>query len=139
VNVLVDTSVWSLALRRKPEDLNRVEQTLVSELTEIIHEGRARILGPVRQELLTGMRDPSQFERLRTTLRAFPDEPLSTEDYELAAKASNLCRSKGLVVSTVDALICATTASRSWSVMTIDPDFARYATLLPIQLHVSRS
>jgi predicted nucleic acid-binding protein len=135
VNVLVDTSVWSLALRRKPEDLNQSEHQFVSKLTEIIGEGRARILGPIRQELLSGIKDGAQFERVRTTLRAFPDEPLSIDDHEEAARASNACRARGVAATLVDALICATTVSRRWTILTTDADFARYASLLPIQLH----
>lgn len=135
MNVLVDTSVWSLALRRKPRDLSRSEHRLVSELTEIIGEGRARILGPIRQELLSGIKDGAQFERLRVTLRALRDEPLSIDDHEEAARASNVCRLRGVAATAVDALICATGVSRRWTILTTDPDFGRYATFLPIQLH----
>ncbi len=43
--VLVDTPVWSLALRRKPGDLNPREQALTRALAELIREGRAQIVG----------------------------------------------------------------------------------------------
>ena len=89
MNVLVDTSIWSLALRRKPQDLNPAETAAVSELTNLIREGRARIIGLVRQELLSGIKAASQYEKLRAVLRSFPDEPIATADYEAAAKASN--------------------------------------------------
>jgi predicted nucleic acid-binding protein len=130
--------VWSLALRRKPQDLSVVERAVVTELTEVIQEGRGRIIGPVRQELLSGIKNPAQYEKLRLTLRAFPDEPIDTSDYELAAKAGNDCRSKGIVVSTVDILICAITVARRWSIFTMDPDFQNYARVLPINLHSPR-
>jgi hypothetical protein len=65
VNILVDTSVWSLALRRKAEDLNATEKSMVAELTELIKEGRARIIGLVRQELLSGIKTPGQYAKLR--------------------------------------------------------------------------
>ena len=55
MNILVDTSVWSLALRRKTESLNATERFLVAELSELIREGRARLVGLVRQELLSGI------------------------------------------------------------------------------------
>jgi predicted nucleic acid-binding protein len=138
VNALVDTSIWSLALRRKEQDLSAAEKLLVGELAELIKEGRARILGVVRQELLSGIKTTEQYERLRIALRAFPDEPLETPDYEIAAKASNQCRSKGLAISPVDALICAVSAARGWSIFTTDPDFGGYASLLPIKLHAPR-
>jgi predicted nucleic acid-binding protein len=138
VNALVDTSVWSLALRRKPQDLSAVERGLVGELAELIKEGRGCIIGPVRQEVLSGIKSPEQYEKLRLTLRAFPDEPIDTKDYEAAAKAGNDCRSKGVAVSVVDILICAVALARRWSVFTTDPDFKDYATVLPIKLHSPR-
>jgi hypothetical protein len=52
VNVQIDTSVWSLALRRSSRNLNLLEKTIASELAELIHEGRARVIGLIRQELL---------------------------------------------------------------------------------------
>jgi hypothetical protein len=77
VNVLVDTAVWSLALRRKSGDLNKAEKVVVAELTEIIQEGRARMIGLVRQELLSSIKTEAQYEALRLLLRSFPDESIS--------------------------------------------------------------
>ena len=104
MNVLVDTSVWSLALRRKSENLNTTEKFIVAELSELVREGRARLIGLVRQELLSGIKAAEHFETLRLHLRAFPDESIDTSDYEEAAKAGNRCRGKGIVVSIVDIL-----------------------------------
>ncbi len=94
MNVLVDTSIWSLALRRKAQNLNAAEAATVSELTNLIDEGRARIIGLVRQELLSGIKVFSQFEKLRAILRSFPDEPVDTSDYEFAAKAATSAEPK---------------------------------------------
>ena len=138
MNTIVDTSVWSLALRRKVQDLNAVEKATVGELTELIKEGRARIIGLIRQELLSGIKTSLQYEKLRVTLRSFPDEPIDTSDYEAAAKASNDCRSKGVTVSIIDILICAIALARDWSIFTSDPDFKDYARILPISLHSPR-
>lgn len=138
MNALIDTSVWSLALRRKVEDLSASERSLVAELREIVQEDRCRIIGPVRQELLSGIKSLDQYERLRLVLRPFRDEPLDTDDFESAAKASNACRSKGIVVSIVDSLICAVALSRQWVIFTTDPDFTNYAKVLPIKLHAPR-
>jgi predicted nucleic acid-binding protein len=90
--VLVDTPIWSLAFRRKPEKLSLQETRTVATLAWLIGEKRARIIGPVRQELLTGLRDSHAFQRLREILRAFPDEPVHSEDHELAAWSANECR-----------------------------------------------
>jgi hypothetical protein len=139
MNVLVDTSVWSLALRRRPRDLNAAEQLIVDELVDLTREGRARILGLIRQELLSGIKTATQYRKLRVALRAFPDEPIDTSDYEAAAKVSNDCRSRGMVASVVDALICQVALARQWSIFTTDPDFKAYARVLPIKLHAARA
>ena len=138
MNTLVDTSVWSLALRRKADDLSDSEALLVAELTELVREGRACMLGVIRQELLSGIKTTEQYEKLRLTLRAFPDESLCTSDYEAAANASNACRAKGIAVSVVDALICAMTIYRDWTIFTTDPDFRKYESVLPIKSHTPR-
>lgn len=138
MNTLVDTSVWSLALRRRAEDRNDKEERLVAELSELVREGRACMLGLIRQELLSGIKTSEQYEKLRLTLRAFPDERLDTPDYEAAAQASNACRSKGIAISVVDALICAVANSRDWTIFTTDPDFTNYGTILPIKHHQAR-
>lgn len=138
MNILVDTSVWSLSLRRKSADLSADERQAVVELSEVIKEGRGRIIGPVRQELLLGIKSASQFEKLRLLLSAFRDEPIDTSDFEAAAKAGNECRTKGIVASTVDILICAVALAHGWSIFTLDPDFKNYAKVLPIKLHSPR-
>jgi predicted nucleic acid-binding protein len=138
VNVLVDTSVWSLALRRRLRDLNSTEKAIVSELVELINEGRARIIGLVRQELLSGIKAPGQFAKLQTILRSYPDEPMNTADHEAAAVAANECISKGLAVSVSDMLICAVAQSRGWAICFTDPDFRRYAKVLHLNLHAAR-
>lgn len=138
MNILVDTSVWSLALRRKSENLSAAERSLVAELSELIREGRACIIGLIRQELLSGIRTAEHFEKLRLHLRSFPDEPIATSDHEEAAKAGNQCRGKGIVVSIVDVLLCAAAMTRGWAIFTTDPDFTGYAKVLPITIHAPR-
>lgn len=135
MNVLVDTPVWSLAFRRKPENLSAVEQSLVQELRQLIQEDRAQLLGLVRQEVLSGIKNHHQFEKLRLFLRPFPDEPLSIEDYERAADASNRCRAKGIAMSSVDAVLCAVALRNDLLVFTTDADFKNYARVLPLKLH----
>src|SRR5215831_2414208 len=138
MNALVDTSVWSLALRRKPADLTSAERSVVSELGDLTSEGRARIIGLIRQELLSGIKSAAQYEKLRTALLAFPDELISTSDHEEAAKISKTCRSRGIVPSVVDALICEVALSRQWSIFTLDQDFRDYAKVVHIRLHAPR-
>ncbi len=136
--VVVDTPIWSLALRRTPSDLNPQQERLKQELAELIREDRARMLGPIRQEILSGIREEAQFRRLRDHLRAFEDEPLTTEDYEEAAQANNRCRHAGVAGSAIDFLICALAMRRSWAIFTSDRDFTRYAQDLSIRLYTPR-
>lgn len=138
MSVLVDTSVWSLALRRRRRHLAAAEQVVVNELSALTRDGRVRIIGIIRQELLSGVKSTAQYEKLRAALRAFPDEPITTSDYEAAAKASNACRANGIVCSVVDVLICEIAMARQWSIFTTDHDFRNYARVLPIRLHAAR-
>jgi predicted nucleic acid-binding protein len=138
VLVLVDTCIWSLALRRRSKDLAPKEASYREELGELAEQGRVRLAGPIRQEILSGVRDTSQYEQLREYLRAFPDEPLAVTDYELAAAFSNKCRGAGVSGSAVDFLICAAASSRKWAIFTCDGDFESYRRILGIALHSPR-
>lgn len=133
--VLVDTPVWSLALRRKPGDLSPIEQTLTAELAELIRAGRAQIVGAVRQELLSGIREEERFARLRDSLRAFDEPHIDVRDYEDAAEMHNRCRTRGVAGSAIDFLICAVAQRRNWHVFTTDQDFERYGRVLGLKLH----
>jgi len=134
VNVLVDTSIWSLALRRA----KRVDDAAPKELAELIREGRVVMLGPVRQELLSGIKIKAQFDLLRGHLQSFPDLELETADYEEAASAFNRCRERGIQGSNTDFLICATALRRDLAIYTTDSDFKHYGRVLKIALHAPR-
>ena len=135
MNVLVDTSVWSLALRRREVD---EESEIVRELRELIAEGSAVIIGPIRQELLPGIRRKPQFESLRDHLRAFPDLPLEMIDFERAAEQLTTCRLRGVQGSNTDFLICAVAERLDLSIFTTDADFTHFSQHLPIRLHRAR-
>jgi predicted nucleic acid-binding protein len=92
------------------------------------------LLGAIRQETLSGIRNFEQFTRLRDYLRAFPDLELMPEDYELASEFFNTCRSKGIQDSNTDFLICAVASRRGYSILTTDGDFALFGEHLPIAL-----
>ena len=130
MKVIVDTSVWSLALRRRAP-----AHATVGELRRLITHGRVAMLGPIRQELLSGIRDRTTFRSLRDHLRAFTDELVDHEDYERAAEHFNTCRAAGVQGSNTDFLLCAVAERRSFTVLTTDADFRRYAALLPVRLH----
>jgi len=137
--VLVDTSVWSLALRRKGTDLSSEEKETREALRELVQDGRAQIVGAVRQELLSGIRVEEAFRKVRDTLRAFDDPQLAVEDYEEAARMNNVCRARGIAGSSVDFLICAVAHLRNWQVFTTDRDFRRYVKVLPLKLYLLSS
>ncbi len=131
MKILVDTCIWSLALRRSSEQNNAI----ITELYNLISEARVQIIGPVRQELLSGIRREKDFKRLKSYLSAFPDLPLLTEDFELAAQFFNVNRAKGIQGSNTDFLICAI-ANRTFSpIFSIDKDFELYRNHIPIELH----
>jgi predicted nucleic acid-binding protein len=136
--VLVDTPVWSLALRRKPTDLNPRERAVTEALAEMIREGRAQIMGVIRQELLSGIRERERFEKLRDFLRAFDEPRMEVGDYEEAAAMHNRCRARGIAESTIDLLICAVAERREWQIFTIDRDFERYRKVLGVKLFGTR-
>jgi len=131
VKVLVDTSVWSSVLRRD-ESKN---QSIRKELTDLITGYRAAMIGPIRQELLSGIKHKDQFDILSSHLVAFPDIAIISEDYVTAARFFNQCRSKGIQGSNTDFLICAVAFRNSMSIFTTDKDFERYAKTVPIVLH----
>jgi len=132
--VLVDTSVWSLALRRAGEP----SAGTVKELTALIREGHAAILGAIRQELLSGIRSARQFDTLRTRMRAYPDIRVDTADYEDAAALFNRCRARGIQGSNTDFLLCAVAMRHDIAIFTTDRDFARFARVVPVRLHAAR-
>ena len=131
MKVLVDTSVWSLALRRQM----RREDPAVQELRSLIDEGRVAMIGPIRQELLSGIRTSDAFQQLRAHLQPFQDEVLETADFERAAEHFNTCRGRGVQGSNTDFLICAVAERRKLPILTTDSDFTRFAKILPVALH----
>ena len=132
MKVLVDTTIWSLALRRagRPENASTT-----SELASLVADGRIAIIGPIRQELLSGIKDRAQFDRVREQLRAFSDIEIGVQDYEEAAGFYNQCRATGIQGSNTDFLICAIAARNEFAIYTTDEDFTHFATVLPIVLH----
>lgn len=124
MKVLVDTCVWSMALRRN--ELSDGPE--VSELMELIKDLRVQLIGPVRQEILSGIKSLDQFIKLRDHLRPFPDIERTSGDFETAAEFYNLCRGKGVQGSNTDFLICAITVRHQMPIFTTDADF----TFLPI-------
>ena len=130
MKVLVDTCIWSHVLRQKKSNVELSEQ-----LKELIKDGRIVMIGQIRQELLSGISDSSQFKKLRDKLASFDDLPLLSEYFIKAAEFSNICRKKGIQGSTTDFLICAISYLQKLQIFTDDKDFSNYKKYLPVNLY----
>jgi predicted nucleic acid-binding protein len=129
LKVLVDTPIWSYALRSK----NHEYQTEIEALTSLIRDQRALIIGPIRQEILSGYSDLRKFRIIKEKLSYFANTPIWDTDYELAAEFSNKCRKKGVQGSHIDFLICAVANRIDVPIFTNDKDFAYYQNIISIK------
>ena len=135
MKVLVDTSVWSLALRRGRQSASAP----VQELRNLIFANRVQMIGPIRQEILSGIREENQFKELEARLASFPDLSITTGDHVTAARYFNLCRQKGIQGSNTDFLICAVAVRNRLAIFTTDKDFISFSAHLPIILYQAGS
>jgi predicted nucleic acid-binding protein len=138
MRILVDTSTWSLAFRRKEIPETSEEQKILKELKELINETRAIMIGPIRQEILSGISNLSRFEQLKEKLKAFEDYPIISTDYERAAEYYNRCRKNGIRGSHIDFLICAAAKRNKMAIFSSDNDFQNFSRILELKLHVPR-
>ena len=127
--VLIDTSVLSLILRR--DNSNKHTKEFISLLTK----NRAFIIGPIKQELLSGISDEKQYNLLKDKLKAIPEIIITNEDYEKAASFFNICRKKGIQGSHIDFLICAVAHHNNMAIYSLDQDFAHFQKCLDIRLY----
>jgi predicted nucleic acid-binding protein len=134
MHVVVDTSVWSLVLRRSALPADAAQLAATAALKDLIADTRAMLIGPVRQELLSGIKDPAQFSRLRDALAAFPNEALTLQDYECAAQFYNNCKAQGIQGSNTDFLICAVAVQRKLPIFSLDQDFTHFQKCVPVKL-----
>ncbi|MGA3034105.1 MAG: PIN domain-containing protein [Terracidiphilus sp.] len=126
MKAIVDTCVWSLSLRRRNQArLNAQEQKMLVELGEAIRDRRAAIIGPIRQEVLSGIRDKAWFAKTAELLDPFLDEEITSKDYVEAARLFNLCRNHGVECGPVDILICSVAVGHGFGVLTTDKGLIR--------------
>lgn len=130
MNVLVDTSVWSIALRRdRPPPSRELEA-----LRAAIEGGNVCLLGVILQEVLQGFPSLDRTRRLVEHLSSFPMLSMHRGDYIHAAEIRNGCRVKGLAISTIDAQIAAAAINHRCTLLTLDRDFAGVARHFPLRL-----
>lgn len=120
MNLFVDTSVWSLALRRdEPTDEPAVER-----LREALGTGEAVFTtGLVLQELLQGFNGPRARAALLDRFSALPLLVPDREDHVAAAELRNLCRRRGIQIGTIDALLARLCSRHGLVMLTTDRDF----------------
>ena len=128
--ILVDTSVWSLALRRDRVAAGRE----VAALSAAIERGDACLTGTILQEVLQGFPDAPRTRRLVEYLAPFPMLALHRGDYVYAAEIRNKCRVKGVTISTIDAQIAAAAIDHKCVLLTADRDFEAIARHFPLRL-----
>lgn len=126
MKAIVDTCVWSLGLRRGSQvRLSAQEQKTLADLREAIRDRRAAIIGPIRQEVLSGIRDKAWFAKTRELLDSFRDEKITSDDYIEAARLFNLCRDHGVECGPVDILICSVAVRHGFGILTSDKGLMR--------------
>jgi predicted nucleic acid-binding protein len=133
MKILIDTCIWSAVLRKSTYNKNN---PVINELKELILEGRVQMIGPIRQELLSGIKSQSQYNKLRKYLNSFPDLSIQTKDYEKAADIYNQNHRNGVQGSNTDFLICAISLAYKMPIFTVDKDFALFKKHIPIKLHI---
>ncbi len=132
--ILLDTSVVSAILRRRRK--GEGEQVLARKVDELLRsDEQVALPGIVLQELLSGIAERSQYEKVLTGVRESFSVVLATEgDHLKAADIVNTASAKGIEFSTPDALIAAQALNRRAALLTTDADFAKLAKLAGLRL-----
>jgi predicted nucleic acid-binding protein len=121
--ILLDTGVISAVLRRRRR--GEREERLAKRVERLLHsEELIALPGIVFQEILSGIAEPAQFERILRGIRSsFPVIAATEEDHLEAARLSNAAAARGIASSTPDTLIAAQAFRLRAVLFTIDPDF----------------
>jgi predicted nucleic acid-binding protein len=134
MNILIDTTIWSRVYRRKKP--GEKDRQILNELNNILDDYREILIGPVRQEVLSGISDKNIFDNLKIKLSGFNNYIVQISDYDLAAEYFNTCQSHDVQGSQVDYLLCAIANRNDWEIFTEDNDFLYYKKHLPIKLYM---
>jgi hypothetical protein len=131
VTLLVDTSVWSLALRRD----GSAESQEVAALREALSGADSVVTtGLVLQELLQGFSGPRDKVAIIERFGALPLIQPDRQDHIAAAEVRNLCRRNGVQVGTIDALLIQLCGRYELTLLSADKDFAIAAPYVPFKL-----
>ena len=131
MSLFVDTSVWSLALRR---DIP-VACPEVLALHRALENGEALVTtGIVLQELLQGFSGARAGDAIVERFRALPYLAPDRRDHIDAALLRNLCRHHGIQLGTIDALLAQLCIRYDLTLLTADHDFTRAAIHCPLRI-----
>jgi len=132
--IVLDTSVLSLAFRRRHLGLPSASDIRLEIERMIEQDWPLLVPGVVLQELLSGVREAAEFTRLRAVMGGFLVVTATIADHLAAANIANACRTKGIAASTIDCLIAAQAIGAGYSLFTLDEDFRRIATCCSLVL-----
>ena len=133
--IVVDTSVWSLAFRRHSWP-NGIMPGVVKLLQKLTKEKQQVVVpGIVLQELLSGVKDPAQGERIKELMEGYPLILATKEQYIEASNISNVCRKAGVSAATIDCLIAAQCIMHNGVLLTLDDDIKRISGCCGIRLY----
>ena len=121
--MLVDTSVWSLALRRESPRRSRYVQRFHKALSD----GEVVLTGVVLQEVLQGLVAGPTRDRLVNEMSKLSLLVPSRDDHLLGAEFFTTCRRSGVQIATVDSLLAAMCSRRNLRLLTTDKDFLHAA------------
>jgi predicted nucleic acid-binding protein len=131
MTLLVDTSVWSLALRRDCE----VTEPEVHHLKDALLGSEIIVTtGLVLQELLQGFSGPKAAAQIIERFGALPLLQPDREDHIAAAALRNTCRQAGVQIGTIDALLAQLCIRHDLTLLTTDKDFAHVAKHAPLRV-----
>ena len=120
MTLLVDTSVWLLALRR---DASTFEPEVHQLKDALMGADVVVTTGVVLQELLQGFSGPKSREQIIECFAALPLLQPEREDYIAAADLRNTCRRAGIQVGTIDALLAQLCIRHDLTLLSTDNDF----------------
>jgi predicted nucleic acid-binding protein len=124
LSLFVDTSIWSLALRRDSPASSREVRVLI----RAIESGETLLTtGLVLQELLQGFSGPKSRDQILDRFSSVPLLVPDRDDHVRAAELRNHCRRTGLQVGTIDALLAQLCIRHDLTMLTTDKDFQRIA------------
>jgi predicted nucleic acid-binding protein len=131
MNVLVDTSIWSLALRRDAPPASRE----LDCLRRLLEDGDAIFTtGLILQELLQGFRGPKARKEIIDRFAALPLIVPDRRDHIDAAGLQIKLREKGVQAGTIDVLLAQLCLRHKLSMLSADKDFFHIANQVPLSL-----